>query len=194
MFCRVKVWRLWYIPTHTSSWTICVSKSSSTSTFSGAYECFDRGQCGGDGTFLLIYLQFSLENCSSRGGNITWRLVADDLRYGWQSVKHMAGVADKPMHAQSYGEPPTQKVLKKKNGVNNDPIVSKKVTIRFTVGKGGEKETQPKVIQNGLSFDHLSSASLGNDDKHNLSDAEFSPEPSPRSMIKVCTLNCTFID
>jgi hypothetical protein len=109
-----------------------------------------------------------------------------------EPMKRMAGAADKTMHPQPHGEPPpTQQSVKKKNGVTNDPVSSKKVTIRFKMGKGGEKESQPKTIPNGLSLEHSSSASLGNDDKHSLSDGELSPEPSPRSMIKVCILNCT---
>ncbi len=113
----------------------------------------------------------------------------------WQPIKSMAGEADKAMLAGD--EPPPQQPLqnKKKNGVSsNNPVVTKKMTIRFKMGKGAAKEVNPKVIQNGLSLSCLSSASLEDDDKHNLSDAELSPEPSPRSMIQVCTQICTVCD
>ncbi|CAK9201924.1 unnamed protein product [Sphagnum troendelagicum] len=94
--------------------------------------------------------------------------------------------ADKAMLAGD--EPLPQQPLpnKKKNSVSsNDPVVTKKVMIRFKMGKGAGKEVNPKVIQNGLSLSYLSSTSLEDDDKHNLSDAELSPEPSPRSMIQI---------
>jgi hypothetical protein len=103
-----------------------------------------------------------------------------------EPIKSMAGEADKAMLAGD--EPLPQQPLpnKKKNGVSsNNPVVTKKVMIRFKMGKGAGKEVNPKVIQNGLSLSYLSSTSLEDDDKHNLSDAELSPEPSPRSMIQI---------
>ncbi len=191
MFCRVKVWRLWYIPTHTSSCTIHVSKSASTFPCTGA----NRQQQGGDGasSILILYTIFT----GKEWGHITLVLDANALECVsvWQPIKSMAGEADKAMLAGD--EPLPQQPLpnKKKNGVSsNNPVVTKKVMIRFKMGKGAGKEVNPKVIQNGLSLSYLSSTSLEDDDKHNLSDAELSPEPSPRSMIQVCTRICTVCD